>query len=359
MNKINSNTSNSKFGITSVNDYLWVADQIPCVQKLWAICWGNDPFGDRWVLINNVSLPESTFRKARKILKDVGMFDFKPDKHSSDNRKTSNWLIRNLKGAKAHLYKNPVADAAHELAISAHQVADTAHYLAGNLPETLAAASFQNPSLLDPVQDQETNSIPTSKKQGLVLPLDQKNKPDQVILDPCVPVQARESSFGDDATLDATHPRLVEVGIEHRHRHSISATQKTQEGNQNHQQAELVMKEKTEALEPVLNGGYSDRMIELMNNPIDPVLLKEPFSPFVSPEQAKTFGRNLRGLSLLSSHRRLDKSEIRTALNQDWLTVKERRDSQKLLELLRIYIGYNFQEVQENIYVSTLYKHVG
>lgn len=377
------NTANSKFGVTSSDDYFWNSKQIPCVQTLWSICWGSDPFGDRWVEID-VSLPESTFRKARKVLKDAGMFDFKADKNSSDNRKTSKWLTRNLKGAKAHLYKNSEKTIAHELATNAHYLADNAHYLAGNLPESLGTASFQNLSLQDPVH----NSIPVDHVVDQILIPDQNKNQDQVILKPCVSAQARESvcGDGDEATLNASPPEtlgrakalsqeselslsvgaqptldatvaheIVEVGIEHNH--LISDTQKAQEGTLNPLDDSLIIEEKTTTLEPRFAQFYSERALELMNNPVDPVLLREPFSPLVNQKQAKIFGKHLRRLAEASISRKLDKREIRAALTQDWALLKDHENADRLLELLRIYIRYNFQEITENIYISTLYKH--
>lgn len=173
------NVNKEVFGIVGVTSFDWCINQKPCVQKLWFESWRVDCFGDRWVELKT-SLPSSTFRQARKSLKEAGLFDFRTDTNSTDNRKTSRWLVRNLKGSKSHLFNQTTSqeiDAsllaancdipptenidASLLALSAHSPALNASLLAGNSPQTLTPQDFQNPSL---ISQEYTNKLNQEKE---------------------------------------------------------------------------------------------------------------------------------------------------------------------------------------------------
>lgn len=224
MNTNNSNTGKHKFGVTPSEDYLWCASQSPCVQKVWLTAWAIDPFGDRWVPIE-VDVPESTFRKARSVITNADMFDFKPDKSAKDKRKTSIWLVRNLRGSKSHLYreinstikeKNKLP--AHELAIDAHSLADSAHELAGNLPQTLTPQASCNPSLDYSV----SNTI--NKQEKLNQPIENKYVDLEIPTDPVIGTNSYKVEKNPPAsslingmmpTLDATaSTELVEESLD-------------------------------------------------------------------------------------------------------------------------------------------------
>lgn len=85
------------FSVIQSSDLIWCSTQKPCVQTLALLCWGIDPFGDRWVELN-IELPESTFRRARKVLSDAGLFEFKAIHNKLGSRKIVGWLVRNLHG---------------------------------------------------------------------------------------------------------------------------------------------------------------------------------------------------------------------------------------------------------------------
>ncbi len=67
--------------------------------RLWLQCWRSDPYGNRWTTLNH-DLPDSSFRKAKKILADKGLFVFEPKKSMRDGRETAYWLVKNLHGAR-------------------------------------------------------------------------------------------------------------------------------------------------------------------------------------------------------------------------------------------------------------------
>ena len=85
--------------ILPIEDMRWVMNQSKTTQQLWTECWAVDPYGSRFVPFTT-ALAERTFRLARKVLYDAGLFEFKPEKDTSDTRKTTGWLIINLHGAR-------------------------------------------------------------------------------------------------------------------------------------------------------------------------------------------------------------------------------------------------------------------
>ena len=62
-------------------------------------CWESDPYGNRWTTLNH-DLPNSSFRAAKKILADKGLFVFEPKKSMCDGRETTYWMVMNLHGAR-------------------------------------------------------------------------------------------------------------------------------------------------------------------------------------------------------------------------------------------------------------------
>jgi len=85
--------------ILPIEDMRWVINQSKAIQQLWTECWATDPYGSRFVPFTT-ALAERTFRLARKFLYDAGLFEFKPEKDTSDTRKTTGWMIINLHGAR-------------------------------------------------------------------------------------------------------------------------------------------------------------------------------------------------------------------------------------------------------------------
>lgn len=85
--------------IIPIEDMNWVNQQKPAVKTLWMECWQADPYGSRWVQLNT-SLADRTFRGARKVLTEAGLFLFKPEKSIRDGRETVCWMVVNLHGAR-------------------------------------------------------------------------------------------------------------------------------------------------------------------------------------------------------------------------------------------------------------------
>ncbi|MDZ7970817.1 MAG: hypothetical protein RM368_38835, partial [Nostoc sp. DedSLP03] len=85
--------------IIPVDDIQWVVNQVKTVQTLWNECWASDQYGSRWMKLTT-SLGDKAFRLARQLLYTTGLFEFKRETCTTDNRKTACWLVKNLHGAR-------------------------------------------------------------------------------------------------------------------------------------------------------------------------------------------------------------------------------------------------------------------
>ena len=81
-------------------DLAFIYEQKPSVIKFWMQCWDSDPYGSSWQTLN-YNLPKSSFFHAKKILWDEGLFAFKRETSTSDNRKTECWKVLNLHGSRS------------------------------------------------------------------------------------------------------------------------------------------------------------------------------------------------------------------------------------------------------------------
>ena len=81
------------------SDWDWIGSQPGFVVTLWRESWSCDRYGNRWVEITP-SLSNNRFLTAKKILESAKLFEFKSEKLTSDGRKVSKWLVRNLHGCR-------------------------------------------------------------------------------------------------------------------------------------------------------------------------------------------------------------------------------------------------------------------
>ena len=97
-----------KFGnrdhmIIPQEDFIWALDKHNSVKTLFMECWLSDPYGSRWQDLTH-SLKPGSFKRAKKILSEKGLFAFRPKKSIRDNRETVGYLILNLHGARRNDY---------------------------------------------------------------------------------------------------------------------------------------------------------------------------------------------------------------------------------------------------------------
>ena len=98
---VSASSNKSKGSKSKVSEF--IENQTATVQKLWHQCWRSDPYGSRWQVLNH-TLNDRSFRRAKKILSDQGLFVFKPDHSISDGREVVCWLVMNLHGARRSDY---------------------------------------------------------------------------------------------------------------------------------------------------------------------------------------------------------------------------------------------------------------
>ncbi len=67
--------------------------------RLWLQCWRSDPYGNRWVRLNH-TLSDTSFKRAKKILVEKGLFIFKTEKSIRDLRETVYYKVMNLHGSR-------------------------------------------------------------------------------------------------------------------------------------------------------------------------------------------------------------------------------------------------------------------
>ena len=117
--------------------------------RLWLQCWRSDPYGNRWTTLNH-DLPDSSFRKAKKILADKGLFVFEPKKSMRDGRETAYWLVKNLHGARRNDFwintDSQVNSDAQDRTVDAQDRTVDAQDRAPISIKTQAQQGLQNPS---------------------------------------------------------------------------------------------------------------------------------------------------------------------------------------------------------------------
>ncbi len=97
MKDMKDKTKTIPFSSIPHEDLVWASSQTGAVIKVWHQSWIADPFGSRWVEFTT-DLCEKSFRIARKVLTDAGLFLFRPQKSTGDARVTETWLCLNLHG---------------------------------------------------------------------------------------------------------------------------------------------------------------------------------------------------------------------------------------------------------------------
>jgi hypothetical protein len=106
------NKTSNNYGVVSVDQFNFIRNTTKCpVTKLWAAAWISDSFGNRYNRLIDTNLSPSSFKRARKVLSESGSFSFVAKNSDKDSRKTEYWMVRNLNGSKAYLYKGSEIEA--------------------------------------------------------------------------------------------------------------------------------------------------------------------------------------------------------------------------------------------------------
>ena len=83
----------------SQEDLNWALEQNPTVYKLWGECWYSDPYGSRWMPLKT-SLKADNLRKAKKVLRQASLFDFKTEMRILEEKPYYETYVINLHGSR-------------------------------------------------------------------------------------------------------------------------------------------------------------------------------------------------------------------------------------------------------------------
>ncbi len=124
--------------------------------RLWLQCWRSDPYGNRWVRLNH-TLSDTSFKRAKKILVEKGLFIFKTEKSIRDLRETVYYKVMNLHGSRRNDFwfntdsevnleghERPMEG--HERPMEGHERPIEGHRRPSISSETQAQQGLQNPS---------------------------------------------------------------------------------------------------------------------------------------------------------------------------------------------------------------------
>ncbi len=107
--------------IISLSDLDWALSQNPTVYKLWGECWRNDPYGSRWMPLST-SLKKDSLKKAKKVLREAGLFDFKTEMKILENKRYYETLVINLHGARTSYWQKAELNDNTQVGIESPQV---------------------------------------------------------------------------------------------------------------------------------------------------------------------------------------------------------------------------------------------
>jgi hypothetical protein len=90
--------------IIPVEDMKWALNQSPTIYKLFGECWASDPFGSRFMLLST-TLRGDNLRKAKKVIKDAGLFEFKVEMHVVAGERYYETFVINYHGSRSSYWK--------------------------------------------------------------------------------------------------------------------------------------------------------------------------------------------------------------------------------------------------------------
>lgn len=210
----------SKFGsrphmIIPQEDSEFIEQQSSSVIKLWHQCWRADPYGSHPIQLNH-TLSNSSFKRAKKIISDAGLFVFEAKKSKLDNRQTVCWMVQNLHGARRNDYwlkseaqiEGHQRDLeGHQRDLEGHQKDLEAHQRASILSQSHTQHGLQNPS--ETSQERLSNSskellktLPEKKEIDLVSSGDRSSPFEGAIATAEQPMEKKEENLSVLPTQD-------------------------------------------------------------------------------------------------------------------------------------------------------------
>lgn len=223
-NKEGKNSQPVKFCKVSTEHSLWLVMQEPCVLQLYHYAIIADQFGDRFETLHHTLSPNS-FKKAKKILEEKGLFEFQPVSGRLPSGKfgITGYRVKNLMGSKSEYWKNlETSDTTHATNQNQNLMPDNYSLIAENQvltpenqnltlkrPESIEKSSQNFPSEIYSELDQNNKKI---NQPSLT-----KNDQTTSAIDPVIGTNSykveqgnQASNLLDAATLDATPLELGE-----------------------------------------------------------------------------------------------------------------------------------------------------
>jgi hypothetical protein len=233
MTKLNTE-SNKKVTIQYLaipeSDWDWIGSQPGFVVTLWRESWSCDRYGNRWVEITP-SLSNNRFLTAKKILESAKLFEFKSEKLTSDGRKVSKWLVRNLHGCRVDsFWRNPFGEESNPFGEESNPFGEESNPFGEESnpnglaisPETLTQKAFQNPSLSTSInnpinKEKEINNINTLHVEDIyknnisTLPAREESELDPRCDEPSLEATAHRDCLQEKESLSASQAEIVET----------------------------------------------------------------------------------------------------------------------------------------------------
>jgi len=135
--------------IIPIEDIDWSLTQSPTVYRLWGECWKSDPYGSRYMPLTT-TLQDRNLRRAKKVLRDAGLFDFKIEIRVLEGEQYYETLVINLHGARTVYWERGGTDKSESGTDKSESGTDNAGGgtdKSGVKLETIAQQAFQNPSV--------------------------------------------------------------------------------------------------------------------------------------------------------------------------------------------------------------------
>ena len=218
----------SKFGnrphmIITKEDFKWLRDKPNSVKDLFIDCWIADPYGSRPMQLNH-SLSSGSFKRAKKIISEAGLFTFVAKNSEHDSRETVCWMVQNLHGARNNDFwlknESQIEDHQrdledHQRDLEDHQRDLEDHQRSSIKSQTHTQQAIQNPSetsqeRLSISSKEILKTLPQEKTIGLEARSDRFPPLGEAIASAPAPTKPKEENLSPLPTKDESSTQIAE-----------------------------------------------------------------------------------------------------------------------------------------------------
>ena len=159
--------------IITKEDFKWLRDKPNSVKDLFIDCWIADPYGSRPMQLNH-SLSSGSFKRAKKIISEAGLFTFVAKNSEHDSRETVCWMVQNLHGARNNDFwlKNESQIEDHQRDLEDHQrdLEDHQRDLEDHQRSSIKSQTHTQQAIQNPSETPQEHLSNSSKELLKVLP---------------------------------------------------------------------------------------------------------------------------------------------------------------------------------------------